>query len=59
MNLPQDPFMKSQYVNMMLRANNMDLETFCLSAGINMIALLNELGRAGISYDSAKRQFTT
>ena len=51
--------MKSQYVNMMLKANNMDLETFCLSAGINMIALLNELGRAGISYDSAKRQFIT
>ena len=51
--------MKSQYVNMMLKANNMDLETFCTSANINMIALLNDLGRAGISYDSAKRQFKT
>jgi hypothetical protein len=49
--------MKSQYVNMMLKANNMDLETFCTSANINMIALLNDLGRAGISYDPAKRQF--
>lgn len=51
--------MKSQYVNMLLKANNMDLETLCVSAGINMIALLNELGRAGISYDSARRQFRT
>jgi hypothetical protein len=59
MNLPQDPFMKSQYVNMMLRANRMDLETFCLSAGIDMIALQCELGRAGISYDPATRQFRT
>ena len=51
--------MKSQYVNMMLRANRMDLETFCLSAGIDMIALQCELGRAGISYDPATRQFRT
>ena len=59
MHLPEDPYMKSQYVNMLLKANNMDLETLCVSAGINMIALLNELGRAGISYDSARRQFRT
>ena len=51
--------MKSQYVNMMLKANNMDLETFCVSAGIDMIALQCELGRAGISYDPQKRQFKT
>ena len=55
MNLPQDPFMKSQYVNMMLRADNMDLETFCLSAGIDMVTLLYELGHAGISYHPNKR----
>ena len=59
MELPQDPFMKSQYVNMMLKANNMDLETFCVSAGIDMIALQCELGWAGISYDPQKRQFKT
>jgi len=59
MNLPQDPYMKSQYVNMMLKANNMDLETFCMSAGINMISLQCELGRAGISYDPVSRQFRT
>ena len=59
MNLPSDPYMKSQYVNMMLKANNMDLQTFCTSAGINMIALLNDLGRAGISYDPVNRQFRT
>jgi hypothetical protein len=59
MNLPQDPYMKSQYVNMMLKANGMDLETFCLSAGIDMIALQCELGRAGILYDPVKRQFKT
>ena len=59
MNLPQDPFMKSQYVNMMLKANNMDLKTFCISAGINMIALETELGRAGISYDPQRREFRT
>ena len=59
MNLPQDPYMKSQYVNMLLKANNMDLKTLCISANINMIALLNELGRAGISYDPVKRQFRT
>ncbi len=59
MNLPQDPYMKSQYVNMMLKVNNMDLKTLCISANIDMIALLNELGRAGISYDSSKRQFRT
>ncbi len=59
MNLPQDPYMKSQYVNMMLKANNMDLKTFCVSAGINMISLITELGRAGIRYDAATRQFKT
>ncbi len=59
MNLPQDPFMKSQYVNMLLKANNMDLESLCISANINMIELQCELGRAGIRYDAAKRQFTT
>jgi len=51
--------MKSQYVNMMLKANNMDLKTFCVSAGINMISLITELGRAGISYDPVSRQFKT
>ena len=59
MNLPQDPYMKSQYVNMLLKANDMDLNTLCVSANIDMIALLNELGRAGIAYDSASRQFRT
>lgn len=59
MNLPQEPYMKSQYVNMLLKANNVDLETLCMSANIDMIALLNELGRAGISYDPVKRQFIT
>ena len=59
MQLPNDPFMKSQYVNMMLKANNMDLKTLCISANIDMIALLNELGRAGIAYDPVKRQFKT
>lgn len=59
MELPQDPFMKSQYVNMMLKANGMDLKTFCVSAGINMISLITELGRAGISYDPVNRQFRT
>lgn len=57
MKLSDDPYMKSQQVNMMLKANDMDLETFCLSAGINMISLQRELGRAGISYDSVTRQF--
>jgi hypothetical protein len=59
MELSQDPYMKSQYVNMMLKANNMDLKTFCVSAGINMISLITELGRAGISYDPVSRQFRT
>ena len=59
MNLPQDPFMKSQYLNMMLKANDMDLSTLCMSAGIDRIALEIELGRAGISYDASKRQFRT
>ena len=59
MNLPANPYMKSQYVNMMLKTNNMDLKTFCISANIDMIALLNDLGRAGISYDPDKRQFRT
>ena len=59
MNLPQDPFMKSQYVNMMLKTNQMDLQSFCISAGIDMNQLLCQLGSAGISYDAAKRQFTT
>ena len=59
MNLPQDPYMKSQYVNMLLKANHMDLKTLCISANIDMIALINEMGRAGIRYDSAKRQFIT
>ena len=59
MNLPHDPFMKSQYVNMMLKANNMDLDTFCISAGINRISLEIELGKAGILYDAEKREFRT
>ncbi len=59
MNLPQDPYMKSQYVNMMLKANGMDLSTFCISANINMIELQYELGRAGIVYDPTTRQFRT
>lgn len=59
MNLPQDPFMKSQYVNMMLKANNMDLNTFCTSAGINRVKLETELGQAGIAYDDDEQQFTT
>ena len=59
MELPQDPYMKSQYVNMLLKANNMDLKTLCVSAGINMISLITELGRAGISYDPVSRQFKT
>lgn len=49
--------MKSQSLNMMLRATHMDLKTYCQSAGINMIALQAELGRAGIRYDEATRQF--
>lgn len=59
MELPQDPYMKSQYVNMLLKANDMDLKTLCVSAGINMISLITELGRAGISYDPVSRQFKT
>lgn len=59
MNLPQDPYMKSQYVNMMLKANGMDLSTFCISANINMIELQYELGRADIVYDPMTRQFRT
>ena len=59
MNLPQDPYMKSQYVNMMLKANGMDLSTFCISANINMIELQYELGKAGIVYDPTTRQFRT
>ena len=51
--------MRSQYVNMLLKANDMDLKTLCVSAGINMISLITELGRAGISYDPVSRQFKT
>ena len=57
MELPRDPFLKSQYVNMMLKANNMDLKTFCISANIDMISLTTELGRLGMRYDPAKREF--
>ena len=57
MNLPQDPYMKSQTVNMLLKVNDMDLETFCISANINMITLLQELGKAGMSYNPQKRKF--
>ena len=59
MKLPQDPYMKSQYVNMMLKTNHMDLQSFCISAGIDMNQLLCQLGSAGISYDAANRQFRT
>lgn len=51
--------MKSQHVNMMLKANDMDLKTFCLSAGVNMPDLEYELGKAGIYYDPERRQFRT
>lgn len=59
MDLPQDPFMKSQYVNMMLKANDMDLNTFCLSADVDRIKLETELGQSGISYDADEQQFRT
>ena len=59
MYLPQDPFIKSQYINMMLKTNNMDLQTFCISANIDMNQLLYDMGRIGISYDAANRQFRT
>ena len=45
MNQPQNPCMKSQYVDMMPKANNMGLKTLCISAMIDMIALMDELGR--------------
>lgn len=57
MKLPQDPFMKAQQVNMMLKANDMDLETFCVSSGTDMIKLQYDLGKAGISYDPENREF--
>ena len=59
MNLPKDPFMKSQHVNIMLKANDMDLKTHCLSAGINMPDLEYKSGNAGIYYDPERRQFRT
>lgn len=59
MDMPQDPFMKSQYVNMMLKANNMDLNTYCVATGTDPIALEAELGRSGIKYDTEQRQFKT
>lgn len=59
MSTPQDPYMKSQYVNMMLKANNMDLNTYCTTTGTDPIALEAELGRAGIKYDPVERQFKT
>lgn len=59
MSMPQDPFMKSQYVNMMLKANNMDLYAYCIATGTDPIALEAELGRAGIKYDPVERQFKT
>lgn len=59
MNLPHDPYMKSQYVNMYLKANNMDLETLCSITNIDPIKLQAELGKAGIKYDPVKRQFIT
>ena len=51
--------MKSQYVNMMLKANNMDLNTYCVATGTDPIALEAELGRSGIKYDPEQRQFKT
>jgi hypothetical protein len=57
MHLPKDPYIKSQYVNMLLKTNNMDLKTLCISFNIDMIELQYELGKLGIRYDSAKRQF--
>ena len=49
--------MKAQQVNMMLKANDMDLETFCVSSGTDMIKLQYDLGKAGISYDPENREF--
>ncbi len=43
--------MKSQTMNMMPRANNMDLETFCLGANIGIIKLQYDPGRARLSYN--------
>jgi len=43
--------MKSQTMNMMLRVNNMDLETFCLGANIGIIKLQYDPGRARLSYN--------
>lgn len=57
MNLPQDPYLKVQYMNMLLKTNHMDLYNFCASVGIDGFALEYELGRAGYRYDADKRQF--
>ena len=43
--------MKSQTMNMMSRANNMDLETFCLGADIGIIKLQYDPGKARLSYN--------
>lgn len=54
--MPKDPYMKSQYVNTMLKANNMDLKTYCTSSGTDMVKLQSKLGQTGISYDSTNHQ---
>lgn len=57
MDMPKDPYMKSQYVNMMLKANNLDLNSYCIATGTGPIALQAELGGYGMKYDPDERQF--
>ena len=59
MDMPKDPYMKSQYVNMMLKANNMDLNSYCIATGTDPITLQAELGCSGIKYDPVERKFKT
>ena len=44
-------------LNMLLKANNMDLVTYCGSTGMDPVKLQYELGIAGIKYDPVERQF--
>ena len=57
MKLSNDPLEKSMQLNMLLKANNMDLVTYCGSAGMDPVKLQYELGIAGIKYDPVERQF--
>ena len=57
MTLPSDPFMLLSMINMRLRDDNISLEEFCKSAGVERSEIESGLAAAGFEYMPEVNQF--